>query len=285
MYLIAESGSTKTQWCAVNETSIKNLINTPGINPFNLSTTEIESIIRPVSVRIEQQEIKAIYYFGAGCSTPNNINKIGSALFKIFNCSNIFIDTDLKAACLALAGNSPGMIGLLGTGSNSCIWDGKEITHNIPSLGYILGDEGGGVSIGKQLVTDYLKKYMPEEIRSKFASKHNITREYVLERVYQNPMPNKFLAGFAPFAESYINNEYCYNLIYNQFELFIEKNILLYPNYKEYNISFCGSIAYSHQDIMKQLCGKYDLNINKIVKEPINNLSSYVQKMLFSEKK
>lgn len=281
MFLVAESGSTKTQWCIIHKNGIDYLVNTPGINPVNLSTAEIESIIRPVSVRIEPEKLEAIYYFGAGCSSDNSIKKIGTALYRIFSCKNIFIDTDLKAACLALAGNSSALIGLLGTGSNSCIWDGKKIVENLPSLGYILGDEGGGVSIGKQLVTDYLKKYMPADLRQKFADDYDITREYVIERVYQSPMPNKFLAGFAPFAEKHIDNEYCNNLIYNQFDNYIERNILMYNNAKQYPVSFCGSIVYFHRDIMTALCKKHDLHIEKIVKEPINKLAEYIQKSIF----
>ncbi len=283
MYLIAESGSTKTQWCLISKNSIENLINTPGINPLSLSPTEIESIISPLSVRFEKKKISAVYFFGAGCSTDANIKKVGNALLKVFNCRNIFIDTDLKAACLALAGNSTGLVALLGTGSNSCVWNGKEITQSIPSLGYILGDEGGGVSIGKQLVTDYLKKYMPPEIRKSFAEQHNITREYVLERVYQSPMPNRFLAGFAPFAEKYIEHEYCYSLVENQFQQFIEKNILLYPDYSTHEISFCGSIAHSHQDIINKLCDKYNLKVKNIVKEPIKLLAEYLKAIVFPE--
>ena len=278
MILIAESGSTKTQWCIVDQNNIEYLHNTPGINPYILSTPEIETIIRPVSIVNEQYKLDAIYYFGAGCSTINNIDKIQIALSHIFNCKNINVDTDLKAACMALVGEKKGLIGLLGTGSNSCIWDGAKIIHQRPSLGYILGDDGGGVSIGKQLITDYLTMQMPENISTKFANSFNISAKQVLERVYQSPMPNRFLAGFAPFAEENITDKYCRNIVSQQFKKFFVKNITLYPDADKYELSFCGSIAHSHADILKKVAHDFGLIISRIEKEPIKGLAQYFQK-------
>lgn len=282
MLLIAESGSTKTQWCLIDNDRLEDLINTPGVNPFNLSSIEIEGIIRPVSIGVDSHELVKIYFFGAGCSTVKNKEKISNALFNVFHCHNIEIDTDLKAACLALAGDAPGMIGLIGTGSNSCIWDGSNIVANVPSLGYVLGDEGGGVSIGKQLIADYLKKLMPAHLRQKFSEKYDVSIEFVLERVYQMQMPNRYMAGYAPFAEENIDDPYCRELITRQFSSFIERNIMLYPNYNKYKLSFCGSIAYSHRDILLEICNQHKLSIDKIVKEPINDLAIYFKKKLES---
>lgn len=280
MILIAESGSTKTQWCIIDTDRLEDLVNTPGVNPFNLTSNEIEGIIRPISVGINIYELDKIYFFGAGCSTSKNKEKIKTALFNIFGCNNIEVDTDLKAACLALAGDQPGLIGLMGTGSNSCVWDGKEIVHHVPSLGYVLGDEGGGVSIGKQLVADYLKEQMPSHLRKKFDAKYDVTVEFVLERVYQMQMPNRYLAGYAPFAEENIEDEYCRLIVFNQFKNYIERNILLYPEATDYKLSFCGSIAYSHRDILEEICKCHRLKIDKIVKEPINDLSIYFKRKM-----
>lgn len=277
MILIAESGSTKTQWCLVDKNNIEQLHNTPGINPYILSVTEIETIMRPVSTVNEQYKLDAIYYFGAGCSTVSNIEKIEHAIRKIFNCKTIVVDTDLKAACLALAGNKKGLIGLLGTGSNSCIWDGTKIIHQRPSLGYVLGDDGGGVSIGKQLVSDYLTAQMPKHIAQKFSQSFNISAQQVLERVYQSPMPNRFLAGFAPFAEANIDDVYCKNMVTRQFKQFFIKNIMLYPETDQYDLSFCGSIAYIHADLLKETAHNFGLLISKIEKEPINALAKHFQ--------
>lgn len=280
MILIAESGSTKTQWCLIDSDRLEDLVNTPGINPFNLTGNEIESIIRPVSVGLDLYRIRKIYFFGAGCSTTKNKEKIKSALYTVFKCHQIEVDTDLKAACLALAGDQPGLIGLLGTGSNSCVWNGKLIEENIPSLGYVLGDEGGGVSIGKQLVADYLKRQMPSHLRKKFSEKYSISTEFVLERVYQMQMPNRYLAGYAPFAEEFIEDEYCRNIVFNQFKLYIERNILLYTDAQKYNLYFCGSIAFSHQDFLHTICHYHNLKIKKVVKEPINDLALYFKNKL-----
>jgi N-acetylglucosamine kinase-like BadF-type ATPase len=280
MYLIAESGSTKTQWGLVDKDKIVKLVNTSGINPLNLTLAEIQTYIRPVSNYIEQHKIEAIYFFGAGCASPSAIRKIESALFETFKCDKIFIDSDLIAACLALAGKQKGIVGLLGTGSNSCVWNGIKVTAKIPSLGYVLGDEGGGVAIGKQLLTDFLKFQMPPLIRDKFAKKYKVTAEKVIERVYQMPMPNRYLAGFAPFAEANIDDTYCYNVVKSQFESFFVKNIFLYPDYRNKELYFCGSIANAHSDVLTNIAEENGLTIKKIVKEPIDGLAEYFQKLM-----
>jgi glucosamine kinase len=282
MILVAESGSTKTQWCAVFMNKIEKLQNTPGINPILLNNDEIESIVRPVLSEISLIEIDAIYYFGAGCSSKAMKEKIGKALFSIFEAKNIFVDTDLIAACLSLAGNKPAIIGLLGTGSNSCFWNGSGIEYNVPSLGYILGDEGGGVSLGKQLISDFLKNQMPLNLRLKFVEKYNVSVETVLERVYQMQMPNRFLAGFAPFIEKNIKEKYCQDLLIYQFDCFLKRNILQYKNVTEFDLHFCGSIAYIHQDFLISACEKYNLKIGKIVKEPLDHLAQYLKEEIYN---
>ena len=282
MILVAESGSTKTQWCAIYADHIEKLNNTSGINPLLLSSDEIEGIMRPVLAGINLKDIDSVYYFGAGCSSVAIKEKIGKAIITIFQCSDIIIDTDLLAACLALAGDKPAVIGLLGTGSNSCLWNGSEIEFKVPSLGYILGDEGGGVSIGKQLVADFLKNQMPLDLRILFIEKYDVSVEIVLERVYQMQMPNRYLAGFAPFIEQNINHEYCLNMVSYQFESFIKRNILQYKNVTKFELDFCGSIAFVHQNQLKDVCRKYGLNLKRIVKEPLDDLSIYLKNKLYS---
>ncbi len=277
MILLAESGSTKTQWCTVEKDKIDYLVNTQGINPLMLSSDDIEDIIRPVSATLDVKSIQAVYYFGAGCSLVQAKEKIRKSIFNIFRCKDIFVDTDLIAACLALAGNKPAIIGLLGTGSNSCLWSGNEIVQKVPSLGYIIGDEGGGVSIGKQLLSDFLKNQMPLKLRLKFHDKYDVSVDIALERIYQMPMPNKYLAGFAPFAEIFIDHEYCKSIVRSQIESFITRNILQYLRYSEFEIMFCGSIAFSHIDILRDVCESYGLNLGKVVKEPICDLAVYLK--------
>lgn len=278
MYLIAESGSTKTHWCLVDKHSVTNLLSTSGINPLILTNAEIESVILPVLALCDQYIIQKIYFFGAGCSTPNAIEKVYNSIRSFFKHSQVFVDSDLIAACLSLAGNQPGIIGLLGTGSNSCLWNGHGVEVQIPSLGYVLGDEGGGVSFGKQLLVDYLKKQMPQDMSQRFAQKYKLTIKQVIERVYQTAMPNRFLASFAPFIEENIDNEYCYNIVDEQFNDFLKKNILLYPNALTSDLYFCGSIAFSYTNILSKICAEQQLNIKKIVKEPIAELAIYFQK-------
>jgi glucosamine kinase len=283
MILVAESGSTKTQWCAVYPDKIQPLENTPGINPLFLTTEEIEGIIRPLSGEVDATALDAVYFFGAGCTSILSKEKIGKAIFSLFEPEEIIIDSDLIAACLSLAGNRPAIIAILGTGSNSCLWNGAEIESRIPSLGFILGDEGGGVSIGKQLVSDFLKKQMPIDLQVKFSEMYDVSIENVIERVYQLPMPNRYLAGFAPFAEKNIQDSYCQKLITNQFEAFISRNIRMYPNQHDHEIQFCGSIAFIHSDILRRVCEKYNLKLGKIVKEPIEGLADFLKRKIYGE--
>jgi glucosamine kinase len=281
MILVADSGSSKTQWCAVFPDRIEKLQNTPGINPILLNQDEIESIIRPLSAEIILSELDAIYFFGAGCSSVLLKEKVGKALFDIFEAKDIMVDTDLIAACLSLAGNKPAIIGLLGTGSNSCLWNGSEIEFKVPSLGYILGDEGGGVSLGKQLISDFLKNQMPLDLRIKFIEKYDVSAEIVIERVYQMQMPNRYLAGFAPFIENNIKETYCQNLLINQFDCFLKRNIIQYRKSGDFDLHFCGSIAFAHRDFLVMACEKYNLKVGKIVKEPLDDLAFYLKQKLY----
>jgi len=281
MILVAESGSTKTQWCAIYPERIQMLENTPGINPLFLTSDEIEGIIRPVSGEIDQSLLDAVYFFCAGCASIASKEKIGKAIFSVFEPAEIIIDSDLIAACLSLAGNSPATIGILGTGSNSCVWNGYEIEERIPSLGFILGDEGAGVSIGKQLVSDFLKKQMPSDLRVKFSELYDVSVENIIERVYQLPFPNRYLAGFAPFIQKHLDHVYCQELINDQFESFLTRNILKYRNVTNFEIHFCGSIAFVYSNILIKICQKHNLNPVKIVKEPIEGLASYLKVKIY----
>jgi N-acetylglucosamine kinase-like BadF-type ATPase len=276
MILIAESGSTKTQWCTLSNGIIGQQVNTPGINPLLVSVEEIEGAFRPVIAEIEESPVK-IYFFGAGCSSVPAREKITKALTSLFKCNDIYIGSDLVAACYALAGREPGIVGLLGTGSNSCLWDGSSVVKNVPSLGYILGDEGGGVSLGKQLVADFLKNQMPLHLRIKFIGKYDLSVKTAVERVYQKPMPNRYLAGFAPFLEDNIEDDYCRSIVFGQFDRFVLRNILQYENYTRYETHFCGSIAYGFRQILTDVCLKYRLCIGQIVKEPLLHLAGYLK--------
>jgi len=281
MILVAESGSTKTQWCAIYPDRIEWLKNTPGINPVFLKSEEIEGFVRPLSSEFDNRDLDAIYFFGAGCGTIASKEKIGKAIYSVFQPQEIVVDTDLIAACLSLAGNTPAIVAIIGTGSNSCLWNGEAIQEKTPSLGYVLADEGGGVSIGKQLISDFFQKQMPAKLRVKFSELYDISVENVIERVYQLPMPNRYLAGFAHFVEKNIGEVYCRKLITNQFENFIKRNILLYPNATEIELHFTGSIASIHSGLLLNVCEKYNLKPGKIVKEPIVGLAQFLKDKIY----
>ncbi|HPR31933.1 MAG TPA: hypothetical protein PLK12_07555 [Prolixibacteraceae bacterium] len=277
MVLIAESGSTKTQWCSLKDGKLAMRVNTPGINPFLLSVDEMECAFRPVTADLETAGVRKIFFFGAGCSLVPTREKVGKALNMLFPNASLLIDSDLVAACLALSGEKPGIVALLGTGSNSCLWDGRAIINQVPSLGYILGDEGGGVSMGKVLVSDFLKNQMPLHLRIQFMERYDVSTSLVLERVYQKPMPNRFLASFAPFLEMHIDDEYCQKIIQQQFQKFVIRNLLSYQQYDELESHFCGSIAWGFRAILQQVCREYSIRIGKVEKEPIAKLAQYLK--------
>jgi N-acetylglucosamine kinase-like BadF-type ATPase len=277
MILVAESGSTKTRWCTITKQRIDFVVNTPGINPLLMSNEEIQGIIRPVLAGFDAVDVEEIYFFGAGCANNSLKEKIGKVLYSVFECKEIWVDSDLIAACLALSGNQPSVVGLLGTGSNSCLWDGSGIRQQTPSLGYVLGDEGGGVSIGKQLVSDFLKKQMPGDLWLKFSERYDVSAEIVIQRVYQTPMPNRYLASFAPFAEEYIGHIYCKRLVTDKFESFVKRNLLQYQNIDRLPVHFCGTIAWCHQNELREVCKGTKLNMGNIIKEPIEGLAEYLK--------
>lgn len=274
MILIGESGSTKTAWnIADSKGNIKKLINTTGINPVLMSTEEMESAIRPIVAELEKSNPDTIYFFGAGCGSSKIKEEVGQALSNIFRCTAVFVESDLMAACIALCGEQAGIVAILGTGSNSCLWNGKSISEQTPSLGFILGDEGSGSYMGKILVSDFLKKKMPLELRLKFQDTYDINPEIAIERTYRALFPNRYLAGFAPFISKNITHEYCWNLVKTAFHAFLSRNIENYSQSNLLPINFTGSVAYGFKDLLTETCMEHGFIVGRIEKEPIDLLS------------
>lgn len=276
MILVAESGSTKTQWNILDNNNIKSITNTQGINPVVMNVEEMIVAMRPVLSEVDPKELDSIYFFGAGCAGDELKQKVGTAIFDLFKTENIFIDSDMIAACLSLAGDKPAIVCILGTGSNSCLWSGDHIAEQTPSLGYILGDEGGGVSIGRQLVADFLKKQMPNDLRLLFSEQYHISTEIAIERVYRSPQPNAYLASFAPFALKYIDSDYCKKLMEDIFASFITRNVMKYSNISNTKLYFCGSIAWAFAETLSSVCSTLSLEVGEIKKEPMQGLCEYI---------
>src|SRR5665647_1869427 len=214
MILIADGGSTKTDWRLIKEGREYKQIQTSGFNPYLVGSDEIEEILwKELQPYIDNTSVSAVYYYGAGCSTPVKNMIVENAFEKIFPNARIHISHDLLAASHALCGDEEGIAAILGTGSNSCYYDGKDIKDGIFSLGYFFGDEGSGAYLGKQFLIAYLHNELPEEIDAKFREEYSLSNENILDGVYTKPAPSRFLASFSRFINENRDNPYIYNLI------------------------------------------------------------------------
>ncbi|RZK49384.1 MAG: N-acetylglucosamine kinase [Pedobacter sp.] len=278
MILIADGGSTKTNWCLINEAGRKILFNTEGYNPYFSDSAYIEkSLHESLPENLERAKINEVYYYGAGCSTDANREIVASAMRKIFTQAEIQIGHDLLASCRALLGDEAGFAAILGTGTNTCLYDGHDISLNIDSLGYFLGDEGSGSYIGKKLLADYMKGFMPEKLSQIFFDTYKLTNEDIFDHIYNKPLPNRFCASFSKFI--YDNKdqfkEYSESIVDYAFTAFFENLVVHYPNYKNYRLNCVGSVGYSFRDVLSVVADRYEMGIGKIIRSPIDDLVNY----------
>ena len=275
MKLIADAGSTKTDWIVTNNSLITKQIKTKGINPFYQTESDIIQLISTeIKSQIDEIEINEIYFYGAGCTTEKQ-PIVANALKASFTNAKIEVDSDLLAAARALCGHSEGIACILGTGSNSCFYNGENITQNTPPLGFILGDEGSGAYLGKTLVSDFLKRQMPDNIADLFANKYRLTTKEAVENVYRQPLPNRYLAQFTPFLSENIAEPYCYNLVFDAFITFFARNIVHYPDFHTLPIAFTGSVAYHFADVLEVAAYEFGLNFSHITQAPIDGLAEF----------
>lgn len=276
MILIADSGSTKTDWSLIDTNGERKSIQTIGINPYLMNAREInEVLIKELYPYIYPEKVKEIYYYGAGCSTEKKCQTIDSVLNDFFTQATIEVHHDLLGAARALCGHEAGIACILGTGSNSCLFDGKEITESVVSLGYLLGDEGSGACMGKKLISDYFHKELPHELIESFHQRYNPTVESVLDAVYNQPRPSRFLASFSPFILENIDHPYFKNLVSDCFDEFIRIYVSKYNNYQSVKVNFIGSIAFYFHDLLLESAAKAGLKTDKIYRSAIEGLIYY----------
>ena len=277
MILIADSGSTKTNWCILGKKGRPVILSTNGINPFFRTSDDIETELRTHLIPKINLTINNIYFYGAGIINESKKNVIRIALKRLFPATKIEIQSDLLAVAHATLGENPGIACILGTGSNSGLYDGISIVKHVPPLGFILGDEASGAVLGKKLLADCLKGVMPEHLSRQF--KMQFTAEYteIMEYVYKKDKPNRYLAQFVPFIKQNINEIYCKKLVENSLNEFVERNLYQYPDFKDYKICFVGSVAYHFLDQLKNVFKKQHLKLGEIAKDPMNGLILYYQ--------
>ena len=275
MILIADSGSTKTDWRLIRDNSEVSSFSTIGFNPYIIDEKAIIQELVASDLSVVKHEIKEVFFYGAGCSTDKNNNIVLGALTSFFINASVDVNHDMLAAARAACSEKGGMVAILGTGSNSCLFNGKEIIENISALGYILGDYGSGADIGKSFIKAYLEKELPKEIATDFFKQNQLSATDILDAVYKKELPNRFLANFSQFVYQNIQHPYMIALVKARLVLFFEKNICKYSNFKSHKLHLVGSVAFVYQDLIRDAAKQYNVEIDKIIKQPIDGLVTF----------
>lgn len=276
--IIADSGSTKTDWriSDFKKKVIEEQQITDGINPYFMSSEEIlKSLKQTWKASVNLRQVEHIFFYGAGCSSVTKCNTVHQGLSEFFPQARVEVHHDLLAAARALFGDDDGIAGILGTGSNSCLFSEGEIKENIFSLGYFFGDEGSGAHIGKTVVRAFLKQEMPDELSEKFKFEFGLSKEQILDNVYNKPNPNRFLAQFARFAGENISSAFLHQIVKDCFRQHFEYQITRYSNYRKYPLRFVGSVAFHFQGVLSEVAREYKISVDRIIKNPAEDLVQY----------
>lgn len=274
MKIIAESSSTRTEWALVDGVEIVEHAFTEGLNPYFQSRREISHSIRlDLPGTFFKKRWDHVYFYGAGCANAHKNKIMESSLVAQFK-TPVTVESDLLGAARGLLVNEKGIACILGTGSNSCFYDGAKIVHNVRPLGFILGDEGSGSYLGKMFVSDCLKGLAPKEICEEFYEQYEVTPDEIMDAVYSNTLPNKTLSAYSTFLSEKIENEYVYNLIYDSFLRFFKRNIVAY-DYEKYPISFVGATACLYSEILIKVAEDFGAEIKKIIKGSMPGLIEF----------
>ncbi|HEY9551077.1 MAG TPA: ATPase [Prevotella sp.] len=276
MILIADSGSTKTDWCLIDHGQVVLTVKTRGFNPFFQTEDEIAQELQTALVgKLPSTTVNEVFFYGAGC-TPEKSPIVETALRRELHIvERCEVATDMLAAARSLCGHKPGIACILGTGSNSCAYDGQKITHNVSPLGFILGDEGSGAVLGKTLVGDILKNQLPKPIIEAFHAKYNLTAAEIIDKVYRQKLPNRFLAGFVPFLNEHMAEESIENLVVESFRRFLVRNVKQYADWQTLPIGFNGSIAHYFKAQLEKALQAEGMTLGRIIQAPMEGLVDY----------
>ena len=274
MKVIAESSSTRTEWALIDGATVIEHAYTSGMNPYFQSRREISH-----SIRLELPEAffrrrwEHVYFYGAGCATQDKCKTMESSLVAQFK-TPVTVNSDLLGAARGLLVHQPGLACILGTGSNSCLYDGKEIIKTVAPLGYVLGDEGSGAYLGKNFIADMLKGLAPKTLVDAFYEKYNVTPPMLMDAVYSNPLPNRALARYSEFLAEHLDNAYVYQLVYAACMRFFTRNIAAY-NYKQQPICFVGSVCVLYRDVLAKAAADFGITIAKAVRNSMPGIIEY----------
>lgn len=276
--LIADSGSTKAEWNLLVDGKVKQTINTGGISPYFLDHDQIVQILQKDVLKKLKQTPEAIYYYGTGCSAPAKVQLVKKSLSKVFKGAKVDVNHDLIGTARALCGDEKGVVAILGTGSNSGYYNGKRIVKNNPGLGYILGDEGSGAYLGKKVIQHVLYHTFEPEIMDRFEEKYKTNAAEILDAVYKQPLPNRYLAGFTMFLVENRGHFMIENIIEDGLNDFFFNHIYKYTESWKLPIHFTGSVAHGFKDVLQELCHSYELQLGTVLKNPMTGLVKYHSK-------
>lgn len=274
MILIADSGSTKVDWRAISNDGTVLELTTEGINPVFQTKEIILSIINDKLVPAFGKDITDIFFYGAGVVSAEMGELLGTYFSEVYPGCKTVADSDILAAAKALCGDNPGIVCIMGTGSNSAFYDGEKIVRNVKAGGFILGDEASGGYLGKRLISDFIKELLPEDLKAEFDKRYNLTYLDIVKEVYKSPVPSRFLASFSPFLSEFREHPYVKALLEDSFDQYLTRNIKHY-DYKNNKVNLIGSIAFYYQDILKERAALQGMEIGRIIKSPIIGLVEY----------
>jgi N-acetylglucosamine kinase-like BadF-type ATPase len=276
MKLIVDSGSTKTEWVFVKDQIVIKRYLGSGFNPYYFKDENyLLEMEEQLSGSLNFTEVENIYFYGSGCSTETNCTLVKTALWESFTNANIVLHHDLYGAAVALCGANAGIACILGTGSNSCLWDGQEILENVPSVGYLLGDEGSGTYLGKIILAEILMESAPKEVSKLFYDTYDLDFSKVLDRIYKEPNPNKLFASISKFTSENIAHPWLQKMVKRNFNDFIDKQVSQYSDFEIFKVSFVGSVSMGFKDILLEVLKSRNLKAGKFIKSPVDELVKY----------
>lgn len=274
MILIADSGSTKTEWNILSDQGLIKSLLTSGINPFYQDTENIAAILIE-EFSSSHRKFDSICFYGAGCINPEKQEIVKRALLKVFSSNDIFVGSDLLAATRALCQDQPGVACILGTGSNSCYYNGNEIVDQVSPLGFILGDEGSGAVLGKKLLSDVLKKQLSSFLTDAFFETYHTNAAEILENVYKRPFPSRYLAGYTKFLSKNIQHPEIEQIVISGFQEFVTRNLLQYSKIKDVPVHFAGGVAFYFEPQLRKVIEQHNLHLGQIIQAPMDGLMTY----------
>ena len=277
MLLIADGGSTNCQWCLADAPGPRQYFRTEGYNPYAVGTAAIvASLGAALPPSLPCGQVRAVYFYGAGITDAGKAEVVAAALRTLFPAARVTVDEDMLAAARALLGHRPGLAAILGTGQNSALYDGRHLTHTVEGLSYILGEEGAGTYIGKRLLRDFLRQRLPPALQAAFAETYQPgPLPAVLDRVYAQPAPNRYLASFAPFAHAHYAQPYCQAVVQEAMEAFFTQIIIHYPDYQAYSFNCVGSVGYAFREALAAAAARHGMAMGTVLRTPIEALVDY----------